>query len=187
MRRMMIMMRRMRRRSLPARSHGPRENSQAAKICSQRKRRRRLRIFGYPLMRQFTGILPIQNQWPRPDRGDADPRRLGRAARAENRTGHPVLPAHVGLPSHPGERRAGGRTDLEAFFERIAPEDPHRYAHDDEGPDDMPAHIRAALDGGQPVDSFDRRPSRARNVAGGLSLRASARAASARDRCPRVG
>ena len=37
------------------------------------------------------------------------------------------------------------RTDLEAFFERIAPEDPARYAHDDEGPDDMPAHIRAAL------------------------------------------
>ena len=39
------------------------------------------------------------------------------------------------------------RSDLEAFFERIAPEDPRRYAHDDEGPDDMPAHIRAALTG----------------------------------------
>jgi secondary thiamine-phosphate synthase enzyme len=37
------------------------------------------------------------------------------------------------------------RTDLEAFFERIAPEDPELYAHDDEGPDDMPAHIRSAL------------------------------------------
>ena len=37
------------------------------------------------------------------------------------------------------------RTDLEAYFERIAPEDPAAYAHDDEGPDDMPAHIRAAL------------------------------------------
>ena len=37
------------------------------------------------------------------------------------------------------------RSDLEAFFERIAPEDPRRYAHDDEGPDDMPAHIRAAM------------------------------------------
>jgi secondary thiamine-phosphate synthase enzyme len=41
------------------------------------------------------------------------------------------------------------RTDLEAFFEAIAPEDPGRYAHDDEGPDDMPAHIRAALTGVQ--------------------------------------
>ncbi len=39
------------------------------------------------------------------------------------------------------------RADLEAFFDRIAPEDPARYAHDDEGPDDMPAHIRAALTG----------------------------------------
>jgi secondary thiamine-phosphate synthase enzyme len=37
------------------------------------------------------------------------------------------------------------RTDLEAFFEQIAPEDPGRYAHDDEGPDDMPAHLRTAL------------------------------------------
>ncbi|QJU60815.1 YjbQ family protein [Sphingomonas sp. AP4-R1] len=37
------------------------------------------------------------------------------------------------------------RTDLEAYFARIAPEDPHAYAHDDEGPDDMPAHLRTAL------------------------------------------
>ena len=37
------------------------------------------------------------------------------------------------------------RTDLEAFFDQIAPEDENRYAHDDEGLDDMPAHIRAAL------------------------------------------
>jgi secondary thiamine-phosphate synthase enzyme len=37
------------------------------------------------------------------------------------------------------------RSDLEAFFEQLAPEDPARYAHDDEGADDMPAHIRTAL------------------------------------------
>ena len=37
------------------------------------------------------------------------------------------------------------RRDLEAYFERIAPEDPQRYEHGDEGPDDMPAHVRAAL------------------------------------------
>ncbi|HET7816402.1 MAG TPA: secondary thiamine-phosphate synthase enzyme YjbQ [Sphingomicrobium sp.] len=37
------------------------------------------------------------------------------------------------------------RRDLEAFFERVAPEDPALYEHDDEGPDDMPAHLRAAL------------------------------------------
>jgi secondary thiamine-phosphate synthase enzyme len=37
------------------------------------------------------------------------------------------------------------RSDLEAFFARIAPEDLAAYDHDDEGPDDMPAHLRAAL------------------------------------------
>ncbi len=36
------------------------------------------------------------------------------------------------------------RRDLEDFFRLIAPEGPH-YRHDAEGPDDMPAHIRAAL------------------------------------------
>jgi secondary thiamine-phosphate synthase enzyme len=36
------------------------------------------------------------------------------------------------------------RTDLVAYFERIAPED-GPYVHDAEGPDDMPAHIRTAL------------------------------------------
>ncbi len=37
------------------------------------------------------------------------------------------------------------RSDLERYFATIAPEDPSRYDHDEEGPDDMPAHIRAAL------------------------------------------
>ena len=41
------------------------------------------------------------------------------------------------------------RSDLEAYFDRLAPEDPQLYAHNDEGPDDMPAHIRAALTGAQ--------------------------------------
>jgi secondary thiamine-phosphate synthase enzyme len=36
------------------------------------------------------------------------------------------------------------RRDLEAYFASIAPES-GRYEHDDEGPDDMPAHLRAAL------------------------------------------
>lgn len=34
--------------------------------------------------------------------------------------------------------------DLEAFFARLAPEGAD-YAHDTEGPDDMPAHLRAAV------------------------------------------
>ena len=37
--------------------------------------------------------------------------------------------------------------DMEAAFERLAPEAGGLYAHDDEGPDDMPAHIRAAFTG----------------------------------------
>jgi secondary thiamine-phosphate synthase enzyme len=36
------------------------------------------------------------------------------------------------------------RTDLVAYFERIAPED-GPYVHDAEGSDDMPAHLRTAL------------------------------------------
>ena len=36
------------------------------------------------------------------------------------------------------------RRDLEAYFQRIATED-GPYEHDDEGPDDMPAHLRSAL------------------------------------------
>ncbi|KGM35611.1 secondary thiamine-phosphate synthase enzyme YjbQ [Inquilinus limosus] len=36
------------------------------------------------------------------------------------------------------------RADLEAYFERIAPEG-DGYIHDAEGPDDMPAHLRTAL------------------------------------------
>jgi secondary thiamine-phosphate synthase enzyme len=37
------------------------------------------------------------------------------------------------------------RHDLEQFFDRIAPEDDPRYTHRAEGPDDMPAHLKAAL------------------------------------------
>ncbi len=41
------------------------------------------------------------------------------------------------------------REDIRRFFERLVPEDaagrPPAYAHDDEGPDDMPAHLRAML------------------------------------------
>jgi secondary thiamine-phosphate synthase enzyme len=36
------------------------------------------------------------------------------------------------------------QTDLLAFFARLAPEGGH-YIHDDEGPDDMPAHLKTAL------------------------------------------
>ena len=37
------------------------------------------------------------------------------------------------------------RTDLEKFFARLVPEGDPLYDHTLEGPDDMPAHVRAAL------------------------------------------
>ena len=37
------------------------------------------------------------------------------------------------------------RADLERFMARMAPDGDPSYRHDDEGPDDMPAHIRSVL------------------------------------------
>ncbi len=36
------------------------------------------------------------------------------------------------------------RSDIEAYFDRLAPEN-GPYDHDSEGPDDMPAHLKTAL------------------------------------------
>ena len=37
------------------------------------------------------------------------------------------------------------RHDLDAFLRRVVPEEMSLYRHNDEGPDDMPAHIKSAL------------------------------------------
>jgi len=37
------------------------------------------------------------------------------------------------------------RRDFERFFRRFVPEGDPMWEHDDEGPDDMPAHVRSAL------------------------------------------
>ena len=37
------------------------------------------------------------------------------------------------------------RRDLEEFFDRLVPEGADYFEHDDEGPDDMPSHIRMVL------------------------------------------
>ena len=37
------------------------------------------------------------------------------------------------------------RNDLEHFLNRLVPEDERLYTHVEEGPDDMPAHIKGAL------------------------------------------
>jgi secondary thiamine-phosphate synthase enzyme len=37
------------------------------------------------------------------------------------------------------------RADILRFFEALVPEETARYEHEDEGPDDMPAHLRTML------------------------------------------
>jgi len=37
------------------------------------------------------------------------------------------------------------RRDMQKWIERIAPEDERAYEHDDEGPDDMPSHLRSTI------------------------------------------
>ena len=37
------------------------------------------------------------------------------------------------------------KRDLADFLRRLVPEEPRLYHHNDEGPDDMPAHIKSAL------------------------------------------
>lgn len=39
------------------------------------------------------------------------------------------------------------RADLERFMERLAPDGDPLFRHVDEGPDDMPAHVRSVLTG----------------------------------------
>lgn len=37
------------------------------------------------------------------------------------------------------------RRDLETFFSKLVPDGDSMFEHDDEGPDDMPAHVRTVL------------------------------------------
>ena len=37
------------------------------------------------------------------------------------------------------------RVDFEMYFNKAVPENDPDYRHDDEGPDDMPAHLKAAM------------------------------------------
>ena len=43
------------------------------------------------------------------------------------------------------------RRDLEKFFDRLVPENAPYFEHNDEGPDDMPSHIRMVLTGSSEV------------------------------------
>ena len=59
--------------------------------------------------------------------------------------GHALHPPYLGQPADPGERRPDVRADLDRFFARLVPDGDALFRHRDEGPDDMPAHVRAAL------------------------------------------
>ena len=74
------------------------------------------------------------------------------------------------------------RTDLETFFEQLAPEDPRRYVHASEGADDMPAHIRICPHPGLASDPGRRGPARPRYMAGNLPFRAPPGVPTARNR-----
>ena len=64
------------------------------------------------------------------------------------------------------------RGDLERWLSTVAPENAPYYQHTTEGPDDMPAHAKAAVLRDVRDDSHPRREARARYLAGHLSRRA---------------
>jgi secondary thiamine-phosphate synthase enzyme len=49
------------------------------------------------------------------------------------------------------------KSDLEAFFERLIPENDPQYTHTLEGPDDMPSHIKMALTRSSETIPFENR------------------------------
>ena len=67
----------------------------------------------------------------------------------QGRGSRTVRAAHVLLALRPGEADPDVRRDLDEFFRRLVPpgDDPAMkwLRHTTEGPDDMPAYIRAAL------------------------------------------
>lgn len=56
-----------------------------------------------------------------------------------------IVCRHTGASLMVQGGEADMKADLEAFFDRIAPQVADLYSHTQDGPDDMPAHIRAAL------------------------------------------
>jgi secondary thiamine-phosphate synthase enzyme len=48
------------------------------------------------------------------------------------------------------------RKDFEMYFNKVVQENDPDYMHDDEGSDDMPAHLKAALLGSSGIDPYPR-------------------------------
>jgi secondary thiamine-phosphate synthase enzyme len=96
------------------------------------------------MLRQSTTILPIRAARP----GLTEFTSEVRSFVAESGIGEGLLTLfcrHTSASLIIQENAApAARRDLEAYFARIAPEN-GPYEHADEGPDDMPAHLRSAL------------------------------------------
>jgi secondary thiamine-phosphate synthase enzyme len=96
------------------------------------------------MLRQFSSVLPIRADRPGLHEITSDADRFVRSSGI--REGLLTLfcrHTSASLLVHENAAPAA-RRDTEAFFARLAPEGAG-YEHDDEGPDDMPAHLRAAL------------------------------------------
>ncbi len=96
-------------------------------------------------MRQATGLIEVRTE--RQGLLDVTPQ-LSRWTTAQGMTAGllTIFCRHTSASLLIQENAAPeAKADLEAYFARIAPEDRSAYAHDEEGPDDMPAHLRAAL------------------------------------------
>lgn len=95
-------------------------------------------------MRQFSALLPIRAD--RPGLHDFTSEVSRFVAESGIETGLVTLFCrHTSASLLIQENAApAARRDLERYFARIAPES-DAYEHDDEGPDDMPAHLRSAL------------------------------------------
>ena len=95
-------------------------------------------------MRQSTVLLPIRAD--RPGLRDFTREVRGFVAESGIETGIlTIFCRHTSASLLIQENAApAARRDLERFFDRLTPEGGD-YEHDDEGPDDMPAHLRSAL------------------------------------------
>lgn len=95
-------------------------------------------------MRQSSTLLPIRAERPGLREFTAEVREFVRQSGIDSGL-LTIFCRHTSASLLIQENAApAARRDLERYFARIAPEG-DGYEHDDEGPDDMPAHLRAAL------------------------------------------
>ena len=126
-------------------------------------------------MRQFVDILQIPTSRPRPGRDYTRSRRLAEAPRAADRAPDPVLPAHLGRVAHSGERgpersrrsRSVLRPPGAGGGGAIPPQGRRRRRYARPHPHRAERRATGRSDPGRPAGPG--------NLAGNLSVRASAR------------